>query len=146
MSGRFLKGPSRKEVTGYDNNRNDERKTNKDEIHSIIHESLKKYLEESEVIESLLVQKVSGNYYNNSYRKEATPLLQGAIKTMDIQKDCEEIKDKLVEIIKNDSENIIKKLISEAISKQLSQIIASSYELNEIIRASIMSAMNPERR
>ncbi len=118
----------------------------KDEIHSIIHESLKKYLEESEVIESLLVQKVSGNYYNNSYRKEATPLLQGAIKTMDIQKDCEEIKDKLVEIIKNDSENIIKKLISEAISKQLSQIIASSYELNEIIRASIMSAMNPERR
>lgn len=118
----------------------------KDEIHSIIHESLKKYLEESEVIESLLVQKVRANYYDNSYRKEATPLLQGAIKTMDIQKDCEEIKDKLIEIIKNDSENIIKELISEAISKQLSQIMASSYELNDIIRTSIMSAMNPERR
>lgn len=118
----------------------------KDEIHSIIHESLKKYLEESEVIESLLVQKVRENYYDNSYRKKATPLLQEAIKTMDIQKDCEEIKNKLVEIIKNDSENIIKELISEAISKQLSQIMASSYELNDIIRTSIMSAMNPERR
>lgn len=119
----------------------------KDEIHNIIHEALKKYLEESEVIESLLIQKVSNGYYSsNSYRKEATPLLKEAVKTMDIQKDCEEIKDKLVEIIKNDSENIIKELISEAISKQLSQIMASSYELNEIIHTSIMRAMNPERR
>ena len=35
MPRRFQKELSRKEVTGYDNNRNDDRKTNKDEIHSI---------------------------------------------------------------------------------------------------------------
>lgn len=115
---------------------------NKDEIHSMVRDMIRDYLKNSDVLTSLFVTK---RYYaspdNSSdepnYSLEATALLRSVVASVDITKECEEIRDSVVKEIRENLNDIIASIIRDALAKSLYK------SLNDTLSKEIIKHQGP---
>ena len=89
----------------------------KEELHDLVKEMIKQYLKEDNVLRSLFITK--SHRYGDYYEDAPTDLLRNTVQTIDLSEGCEEIRDSMINVIKNDAKEIVTNLFAKAISRSL---------------------------
>lgn len=114
-----------------------------EELHDIVKEMIKEYLKDNDVIKALFVQKKFSSYSSNDI--EATDFLKKIVNTIDLSEGCEEIKDSMVDVIKNDAKGIVTDLFAKSISRSLFKSWEAEGWLKESIVSTFVEMQNHNR-
>lgn len=112
-------------------------KLSKDEIKDVMKEVLKQYLENDSVIRGYFVQRNTSWGYGNG--EIPTQEFKSLISKIDFSDLTDDIKNRMVDMIKHDLDKIVIELVTDSIIGGLSRSITNSSEFDNVVRGSVES-------